>query len=83
MTQMCRHSDTQQRGSDRSSADDNPSANQPQCLLCAAASLLLPSPSTASVRFLHGNIVCYEQGNSNFIVHDGIPVALITFLMKL
>lgn len=38
----------------------------------------LPPPA-ASVTFLHGNIVCYEQCNSNFILHEVTPAALITF----
>lgn len=78
--QALRHTPTR---SDHSSADENLSAHQQQCLPCSAASLLLTSLSTASVTFLHGNIVCYEQRNGNFIVHDGMPAALITFLMKL
>ena len=40
-----------------------------------------PPPPAASVTFLHGNIVCYEQCNSNFIVHEVTPAALITFLL--
>ncbi len=43
------HSDTQQHSSDHTSADGNLSAHQQQCLPCSAASLLLPSPSTASL----------------------------------
>lgn len=40
---------------------------------------LLLSPVT----FLYGNIVCYEQHNSSFIVHDGMPAALIIFFNEI
>ena len=39
-------------------------------------------PPAASVTFLHGNIVWYEQSSGNLILHEVTPAALITLLFK-